>query len=42
MPEITNSYQIYEYISTRPTTTFTNLKLDDPFDKLNKICSRTY
>ena len=37
MPEITNSSQIYKYISTRPVTTFTSLKLDDPFDKLKKI-----
>jgi hypothetical protein len=37
MPEITNSSQIYKYISTRPITTFTSLKIDNPYEKLMKM-----
>ena len=37
MPEITNSSQIYKYISTRPITTFTCLKLENPYEKLIKM-----
>jgi len=37
MPEITNSAQIYKYISTRPITNFTCLKLDNPYEKLMKM-----
>jgi hypothetical protein len=37
MPEITKSATIYKYVSTRPITTFTCMKIDDPFDKLVKM-----
>jgi hypothetical protein len=37
MPEITKSSQIYKYVSTRPITNFTGLKLDNPYDKLKKM-----
>jgi hypothetical protein len=37
MPEITKSAQIYKYISTRAINNFTNLKLDNPLDKLRKM-----
>jgi len=37
MPEITNSSQIYKYVSTRPITNFTSLKLDNPYEKLIKM-----
>lgn len=37
MPELTKSSQIYKYVSTRPITTFTCLKLDNPLDKLKKM-----
>ena len=36
MPEITKSSQIYKYVSTRPISNFTNLILDNPYDKLKK------
>jgi hypothetical protein len=37
MPEITNSSQIYKYVSTRPITKFTSLKIDNPYEKLMKM-----
>jgi hypothetical protein len=37
MPEITRSAQIYKYISTRQIVNFTCLKLDNPYDKLDKM-----
>jgi len=37
MPEITNSAQIYKYVSTRPVTNFTSLKLENPYEKLMKM-----
>jgi hypothetical protein len=37
MPEITKSSQIYKYVSTRQIVNFTCLKLDNPYDKLDKM-----
>ena len=37
MPEITNSNEIYKYVSTRPINKSTHILIENPFDKLNKI-----
>lgn len=37
MPEITNSSEIYKYVSTRPILKFTHILMDNPYDKLIKI-----